>query len=129
MHPDDAMPIQITRSGLPGAQTSQASRGGYSTAAPALSSSPATASPGFSTSPGVQHRNSFGSSPAKIQMLPRQTINLLDDANKEKYRSRSGSPAAGSTAGPASNAQKGRDADDSDNESVEYVKNPFNDDD
>ena len=122
------MPIQINGSGMP---VSQTSRNGTGTATSALSSSPATASPGFSTSPGVQHRNSFGSSPAKIQMLPRQTINLLDDANKDKDRSRSNSPAAsGAAASTTGNsAQRRRDDDDSDNESVEYVKNPFNDDD
>lgn len=128
--PDDATPIQMTRSGFSTSGPSQVSRSGSSTAAPVLSSSPATAAPGLSTSPGLQHRGSFGSSNPKIQMLPRQTINLLDDANKDKDKARNNSPGlvAGSTGTTSTSAQDRRD-EDSDNESVEYVKNPFNDDD
>jgi hypothetical protein len=144
---DDAPPIQI--SGSPNSTPSQPIRASPSTAAPALSSSPATAAPGLSTSP-VPTRGAFGSSPAKVQMLPRQTINLMEEDTGAKDRensSRSASPAvtgaratspsagtasAGATAPGATAAAKTparRDADDSDNESVEYVRNPFNNDD
>jgi hypothetical protein len=128
--------IQINKS-LPATSQSQPIRATSSTNAPTLSSSPATASPAFGSSPShisQQHnRNSFTSgSPAKVQMLPRQTINLLDQNDRER-NSRSASPAAGTgattTGTTASNTKKDRDYDDDSDSDVEYVRNPFNDDD
>ncbi|KAK9894454.1 hypothetical protein P389DRAFT_96756 [Cystobasidium minutum MCA 4210] len=142
---DDAPPIQINKP-LPtsGSTQSQAIRTASSTQAPTLSSSPATTTPGFSTSPPhlaqQNSRSSFSSgSPAKVHMLPRQTINLLDQSGDKDRRSTSPAVAgAGSaTAGPAAGTttslnvnRRDRDYDDDDSDSdVEYVRNPFNDDD
>lgn len=69
-------------------------------------------------------------------MLPRQTINLFDEHDKER-NSRSVSPsattagvAAGSTGASIGNKKKDNDYNDDDSDSdVEYVRNPFNDDD
>jgi hypothetical protein len=70
-------------------------------------------------------------------MLPRQTINLFDERDKERSN-RSGSPAvaggaaagAGAVGASSTNAKKDNDYNDDDSDSdVEYVRNPFNDDD
>lgn len=66
-------------------------------------------------------------------MLPRQTINLFDEHDKERS-SRSASPAVAGATGGSSAANtiakkdNGYNDDDSDSD-VEYVRNPFNDDD
>jgi hypothetical protein len=134
---DERPTIQINKP-LPTSSQAQPIRSAPSTNAPTMSSPPATAVPGFSSSPArlsQQHsRGSFTSgSPAKVQMLPRQTINLFDEHDKER-NSRSASPATGTTAGGvgASNMNKKKDNDYNDDDSdsdVEYVRNPFNDDD
>ena len=81
---------------------------------------------GYSASPttGSQLANSsspsrtaLGSSPAKVQMLPRQTISLLDHTSTSREPGR-----------PSAAGSRRDDGDDSDSD-VEYVRNPFNDDD
>lgn len=57
-------------------------------------------------------------------MLPKQTISLLDGKDAAK---RSTSPEAPAVGGGA--ARKDTRADDSDDSDVEYVRNPFDEDD
>ena len=91
------------------------------------SPTPAPATAAYSSSPSQlqRHRSNSntgtGTSPAKVQMLPRQTISLLDPSKD----GRSSSPAGGATA----SRRDVVDGDGSDEDDVEYVRNPFNDDD
>lgn len=137
----NATPTQPIRMGNSGGT---ASEGGFARS-PNLGMATATsATAAYSSSPSGLTKvgsNTMGSSPAKVQMLPRQTISLLDSPKD------SSSPTAipGSTAGttglqsqPQISAtsllqqqpqQRERSRHDSDDESdVEYVRNPFDDD-
>ena len=103
-----------------------------STLSPGVSTSPtpAPAIGAYSSSPSQlqRHRSNSnpGTSPTKVQMLPRQTISLLDSSRD----GRSGASAGTSPAGQKGiNPEGDRDDDDDDEEDVEYVRNPFNDDD
>jgi len=95
-----------------------------------LSTSPTPTPAPYSSSPSGGFRPGSASSPAKVQMLPRQPISLLDNSNGATASSTKDSAVATKgQAAPTGQASR-RDADDDDDDSdVEYVRNPFNDDD
>lgn len=135
-------PMRMTSAGAAKAEEGATARSPNSGMATATSATAAYSSPPSGLSRVGSH--TMGSSPAKVQMLPRQTINLLDTPKDTSTPTTIPGTAGEGVSGqqqqqqvPATSLlqhqpqqQRRKNGQDSDDDSdVEYVRNPFAEDD